>query len=224
MIPTLIPICLSCDKTSVRQVEQAILSLSANASPAFRYHVHVLHAGLPYATLRPLLRGERRNFRVFFENVEPFLESISAFFPKGSHHTDPAFFCFFAAEAFPEYRKLLWLGTGENAPQDAASLYKTDIKDAYVGASRLPIQYRSAAVEAYAENTVGVAREAFFGADPLVINCTAFRSVRMLDRFLRLQNLYDFRLCAVACYLNVLCRDHVFPLEADVFTPDKEAV
>lgn len=213
MVKPIVPVFYACDDAFVKYTVVSLRSIMANASPDYQYHIHILHTDISPKIKRSVLRMENENFKIFFEDVSSYLESITTRLPIRDYYSKTTYYRLFIAEMFPEYGKAIYIDSDTVVQGDISQLFRTDIGEAYVGACHEQVMIQTEEYGAYVEKVLGISRYSFFNAGILLINCRQFREYHMLDRFAQLLNTYNFVVTQDEDYLNVLCKDHVYWLD-----------
>ena len=211
--PTVIPIFYACDDAFIKYTVVSLTSMIQNASKLYRYHVHVLHTQVSSEMKAALEALANEQFEISFDNVTPYLDSISDDLPIRDYYSKTTYFRLFIAEMFPEYRKVIYIDSDTVVQGDISELYLTELGDAYLGACHEQAMVQVDEFGTYAERVVGVSRHNFFNAGLLLINCVQFRRRKVLVRFLKLLSEYQFAVTQDEDYLNLICKDHVHWLD-----------
>ena len=212
MKPT-IPVFYACDDAFVKYTIVSLHSMIRNASPGYRYRVYVLHTGITDAMQETVLALQNEDFKISFEDVTPYLQSIADKLPIRDYYSKTTYYRFFIAEMFPEYDKAIYIDSDTVVQGDISELYHTDIRDAYVGACHEQVMVQVDEYGTYVEKVVGVSRYNFFNAGLLLINCHQFRVRFVLDKFIQYLHTYNFVVTQDEDYLNLICKDHVYWLD-----------
>ena len=209
----IIPVFYACDDRFVKYTVVSLSSMIQNASPDYRYHVHVLHTEIGEEMRRVLGALANDRFSIFFDDVSEYLESIANQLPIRDYYSKTTYYRLFIAEMFPEYQKAIYLDSDTVVMGDISRLYQTDLGDAYVGACHEQAMVQVEEFGTYAERVVGVSRHSFFNAGVLLINCEQFRANCVKDRFIRYLHVYTFVVTQDEDYLNLICKDRVHWLD-----------
>jgi lipopolysaccharide biosynthesis glycosyltransferase len=210
----IIPIFYACDKSFLKYTAVSIRSLMENASPDFDYHIHILHNDIGEAERTSVCKMAKEGFSIQFDDVSAYLHTIQDKLPLRDYYSKTTYYRFFIADMFLQYEKAIYIDGDTIVRGDISELYRTNIKDAYVGACHEQVMLQTDVFGTYAECVTGVDRRCFFNAGLLLINCTLFREKKLLSRFFSLLAEYNFVVTQDEDYLNVLCRDHVFFLDS----------
>lgn len=213
MVKPIVPVFYACDDAFVKYTVVSLHSIMANASPDYCYHVHILHTDISPKVKRAVLRMENENFKIFFEDVSAYLESITSRLPIRDYYSKTTYYRLFIAEMFPEYGKAIYIDSDTVVQGDISQLFCTDIGESYVGACHEQAMIQTEEYGTYVEKVLGISRYSFFNAGVLLINCRQFRACHILDKFAHLLNTYNFVVTQDEDYLNVLCKDRVYWLD-----------
>lgn len=209
----IIPVFYACDDNFVKYTIVSLYSMMKNASSDRQYKIYVLHTNISEGMKNKMLAMQNENFEITFEDVTPYLESISDKLPIRHYYTKTTYFRFFIAEMFPQYAKAIYIDSDTIVQSDIATLYDTDIGDAYVGACNEQAMVQTDVYGTYCERVVGVSRYNFFNAGMMLINCDRFRNGHVLDKFIQYLGEYNFIVTQDEDYLNLICKDHVYWLD-----------
>ena len=208
-----IPIFYACDDNFVKYTIVSLHSLLCNASREYDYRVYVLHTNISEPAQQQVMALEQPGVKISFENVTAYLDSIASKLPIRDYYSKTTYFRLFIAEMFPQYHKAIYIDSDTVVQGDISQMYLTDIGDNYVGACHEQAMVQVDEYGTYVEKCVGVAREFFFNAGILLINCDQFRRHQILDRFMQLLREYNFVVTQDEDYLNLLCKDWVYWLD-----------
>lgn len=204
-----IPIFYACDDNFVKFTMVSAQSLMDNADPTCRYHIHVLHAGVSDEMRGAMLAMERENFRISFDDVTNYLQSINDRLPLRDYYTHTTYFRLFIAEMFPQYDKAIYIDSDTIVLGDIAQMYDHELGDNYLGACNEQAMVQNDHYGTYVEQIVGVDRNHYFNAGVLLLNCRQFREQKLLDQFVKLLHQVCFPVTQDEDYLNAICKDHV---------------
>lgn len=215
-IPVTVPVFYACDDRFVKYTIVSLTSLKANASRerGTNYRIHILHSDLSDLSIARLSDLSDERFEICFEDVTGYLAALADRFPLRDYYSKTTYYRMFIADMFPDYEKVLYLDSDTVVCGDVSKLYQTVLTDSdYLAAAHEQVMVQNDSFGSYVEQAVGVSRYNFFNAGVLLLNCTRFRELRMLERFAALLDFYDFRVTQDEDYLNVLCKDHVLWLD-----------
>lgn len=199
----------ACDDRFVKFTLVSISSMIRNASPKYRYHIHVLHTDIRPETAARVLKLQNENFRISFDSVASYLESVSGTLPLRDYYSNTTYYRLFIAEMFPELKKALYIDSDTIVKGDISELFLYDIESYDLAACHEQAMVQVDGYGTYAEKCVGVDRNAFFNAGMILINCRRFREKKVLEKFVNLLGVYNFRVTQDEDYLNLICKDHV---------------
>ena len=208
-----IPIFYACDEGFIKYAIVSLKSIIENASKSFKYSVTFLHSGISKEWMTEVFALENDEFKITFEDVSGYLESIKNKLPIRDYYTKTTYFRFFISEMFPGYDKAIYIDADTVVNGDISELFLTDIGDSYLGAAQDRVLLETDLFGEYAEKVVGVDRHNFFNAGMLLINCKKFREIKVLSKFIEYLSIYTFVVAQDEDYLNVICRDHVYWLD-----------
>ena len=209
----IIPIFYACDDNFIKYTAVSLSSIIKNADKGREYHVHILHTEISDDMRAVILGLENESFKIFFDDVSPYLESIQHRLPTRHYYTKTTYYRFFIAPMFPEYQKAIYIDSDTIVRGDISRLFDTDIGENLVGACHEEVMVQNEVYGEYCERVVGISRHAFFNAGVLLINCRRFLEFSVLDKFIKLLGEYDFIVTQDEDYLNLICKDRVFFLD-----------
>lgn len=209
----IIPVFYACDDNFVKYTVVSLHSMMKHAAKGNKYRVYILNTNISEASKKLVYAMQNEQLEISFEDVSPYLASITDKLPIRHYYTKTTYFRLFIADMFPQYDKALYIDSDTVLQNDLSLLYSTDIGDAYVGACHEQAMVQVDVYGTYCERVVGVSRHSFFNAGVLLINCKRFRDDRMSDRFLAALGEYNFVVTQDEDYLNLICKDHVFWLD-----------
>ncbi|MBE6550326.1 MAG: hypothetical protein E7670_07865 [Ruminococcaceae bacterium] len=204
-----IPIFYACDNNFVKFTIVSLSSMIENASKEYKYDVHVLHTDILPETQEAMFRLQNENFKVTFDDVTDYLESIKEMMPLRDYYSKTTYFRLFIAEMFPSLDKAIYIDSDTVVQGDISEFFEYDISEYDLGACHEQAMVQENIYGTYVEVCMGINRNAYFNAGVLLINCKRFRENNILERFIKLLGVYNFRVTQDEDYLNVLCKDHV---------------
>ena len=213
MAKPIIPIFYACDDNFVKYTIVSLHSMMRHASSDFSYHVYILHTGISEPMQKKVLELSNEDFEISFEDVTEYLQSIADKLPIRDYYSKTTYYRLFIAEMFPDYDKAIYIDSDTVVQGNISELYRTDLRDAYLGACHEQAMVQVDEYGTYAEKVVGVSRYNFFNAGMLLINCEQFRLHFVLDKFIQYLHTYDFVVTQDEDYLNLICKDHVYWLD-----------
>lgn len=204
-----IPIFYACDDNFVKFTIVSLNSMIENASKEYNYDIHVLHTDIKKETQETVLCLQNENFKITFDDVNDYLESIKEMMPLRDYYSNTTYFRLFIAEMFPSLEKAIYIDSDTVVQGDISELFEYDISEYDLGACHEQAMVQENVYGTYVEVCMGINRNAYFNAGVLLINCRRFRENNILERFIKLLGVYNFRVTQDEDYLNVLCKDHV---------------
>ena len=199
----------ACDDNFIKFTAVSLVSMMQNASRDRKYHIHVLHTTVKEETQAGLLAMADENFEVTFDDVSDYLEGLCETLPLRDYYSNSTYYRMFIADMFPELDKVIYIDSDTVVQGNIAELYDYDISEYDVGACHEQAMVQVDVYGTYVEKNLGLDRNAFFNAGVLLLNCQRFRERRMLEDFVRLLGIYNFRVTQDEDYLNLICHDHV---------------
>jgi len=204
----IIPIFFSVDDNFVPYLVVTLTSIIKNSSSAYTYNIHVLYTDLKQSNKDIILKCANKNFNIEFDDVSEYLRAISNDLPVRDYYSKTTYYRLFIADMFPDYDKVIYLDSDTIVLADMADLYHHDIKDNIIGGCVDAIMDLPECAE-YVEKGLGIDHLHYFNAGVLIINTEQFRKKEVLERFVRLLNIYNFIIAQDQDYLNVICKDNV---------------
>ncbi len=204
-----IPIFYACDNNFVKFTIVSLYSMIENASKEYNYDIHVLHTDIKPETQEAMFRLQNDNFKVTFNDVTDYLETIKEMMPLRDYYSKTTYYRLFIAEMFPELDKAIYIDSDTIVQGDISEFFEYDISEYDLGACHEQAMVQENVYGTYVEVCMGINRNAYFNAGVLLINCKRFRENNILERFIKLLAIYNFRVTQDEDYLNVLCKDHV---------------
>ena len=199
----------ACDDNFVKFTLVSFFSMKQNASKDKNYHIHVLHTNITPETQSRMLKMADDCFDITFDNVSEYLNDLCERLPLRDYYSNTTYYRMFIADMYPELDKAIYIDSDTIVTGDISKLYEYDITDYDIGACHEQAMVQADVYGTYVEKCLGIDRNAYFNAGVLLINCKKFREKKVLDDFVRLLGIYDFRVTQDEDYLNIICRDHV---------------
>ncbi len=199
----------ACDDNFVKFTMVSFESMKQNASRDKSYHVHVLHTNITPETQARMLKMADDCFEITFDNVSAYLNDLCERLPLRDYYSNTTYYRMFIADMYPELDKAIYIDSDTVVTGDISRLYDYDITEYDVGACHEQAMVQADVYGTYVEKCLGIDRNAYFNAGILLLNCKRFREKRVLEDFVRLLGIYDFRVTQDEDYLNIICRDHV---------------
>jgi len=213
MSEQVIPVFYACDNSFVKYMVVSLKSLLCNASPDYRYRIHILHSDITEELQEKVRAMATEYAEICFHDVRMHLQEIAERLPIRDYYSNTTYYRVFIAEMFPEYDKALYIDSDTVVPGDISELYEKELGDNYVGAAHEQAMVQENVYGCYVEEVLGIDRNNYFNAGVLLINCKAFRENRLLEKFIELLGIYNFVVTQDEDYLNVLCKDKVLWVE-----------
>ena len=199
----------ACDDNFVKFTQVSFFSMRQNASRDRRYHVHVLHTNITPETQARMMKLEDECFEITFDDVSEYLSELCERLPLRDYYSNTTYYRMFIADMYPELDKAIYIDSDTIVAGDISQLYDYDITEYDIAACHEQAMVQADVYGTYVEKCLGIDRNAYFNAGILLINCKKFREKQVLDDFVRLLGIYDFRVTQDEDYLNIICRDHV---------------
>ncbi len=211
---TIVPIFYACDDTFVKYTIVSIRSLLDNADKNKVYKIYVLNTGVS-----DLMKEEAEELttdyaEIIFVDIRGQVEKLGADLPLRDYYSRTTYFRFYIAELYPQYDKAIYIDSDTVVVSDISKIYEIDLKDKFVGACNEQAMVQTEVYGNYVEKVMGIDRNNYFNAGVLLINCVAFRENKVLEQFLKLLGVYSFVVTQDEDYLNVICHNKVFWLDA----------
>lgn len=199
----------ACDDNFVKFTIVSLYSMQQNASRNVKYHVHVLHTNIKDETQARMLKMADECFEISFDNVSGYLTELCERLPLRDYYSNTTYYRMFIADMYPELDKAIYIDSDTVVTGDISELYAYDVSEYDVAACHEQAMVQADVYGTYVEKCLGIDRNAYFNAGILLLNCRKFRDKKVLDDFVRLLGIYDFRVTQDEDYLNIICRDHV---------------
>lgn len=209
----IIPVFYACDDNFVKFTIVSLKSMIDNASKDFNYSIHILHTNVSDKMQEAALKLKNENFDIEFNDCTDYLKSISDMLPIRDYYSKTTYYRLFISEMFKEYDKAIYIDSDTIVLGDISKLYNHDISNYYVGACQEQAMVQEKVYGDYVEAVCGINRYEYFNAGMLLINCKMFREKKVLNQFVDLLHVYNFRVTQDEDYLNVICHKNVFWLE-----------
>lgn len=218
---TIVPIFFSVNDAYSPFLATAIHSIRENASPDFRYHIHILTDDISEENRWKLSALGTDSFCIEFHPLSRLLRSLPAV-EKLSQHCFGAFssltiyFRLFIPELFPQYDKGIYLDADLVVPGDISWLYREPLGRRLVGAVADYSIQKIAPFMQYIDEYVGVDHKNYVNSGVLLLNMKRLREVDLSGRFLSWVEKYGLETVAPdQDYLNALCWDGIQYLDPD---------
>jgi lipopolysaccharide biosynthesis glycosyltransferase len=229
--PNSVPIVFSSDEYFVPYMAAAMQSIMENSNAGQKYTFFVLHRDISTSTINKLKKQIDLfpQFTIDFLNVEQSFTSYG-FFIDG-HITIETYFRLIIPEVFCEYEKLIYLDGDIICCVDIAELYKFDLGDNLLAASRDMLgicrYYMYYKTKKLTGTDIITLQDIdnYFNAGLLIMNIVQFRHT------FTVKEIFDFSLsqkwrCHDQDVLNVLCKGRVLflPLAYNVNQDDHASI
>lgn len=208
-----IPIFYACDGNFVKYMVVSLKSMMCNASKEYNYKIHILHMDIEESMKQKIMEMSDENFTICFEDVMPYMESVSDRLPIRDYYSKTTYYRMFIAEMYPEYDKTIYIDSDTIILGDISEVYHKELGENYVGAANEQAMVQVEEYGLYVEKVLGIDRNQYFNAGFLLINCHAFRKNKLLEKFIELLDVYTFVVTQDEDYLNLLCQNKVLWLE-----------
>lgn len=205
----IVPIFYACDDSFIKYNIVSLKSLIDNSSKDYQYNIYILITNLSSAMKKEVLKLEQSNVKIYFDNVNKYLSSISNKLAIRDYYSKTTYFRLFIAEMYPQYNKVIYIDSDTIVKGNIAELYETDLKGNYVGACHEQVMIQKDVYGTYVEKVLGINRNYYFNAGVLLINSYQFRKQHILEKFIDLLHTYTFKVTQDEDYLNILCKDRV---------------
>ncbi len=205
----IVPIFYACDDSFIKYNIVSLKSLIDNSSQDYQYNIYILITNLSSAMKKEVLKLEQSNVKIYFDNVNKYLSSISNKLAIRDYYSKTTYFRLFIAEMYPQYNKVIYIDSDTIVKGNIAELYETDLKGNYVGACHEQVMIQEDVYGTYVEKVLGINRNYYFNAGVLLINSYQFRKQHILEKFIDLLHTYTFKVTQDEDYLNILCKDRV---------------
>lgn len=199
----------ACDDNFAKFTMVSIASLMENASKGFKYHIHILHSNIGEENQKRTLAMQKPPFHITFNCVNDYLESVSGTLPLRDYYSNTTYFRLFIAEMFPELKKAIYIDSDTIVTGDISKMYAYNVDNYDLAACHEQAMVQVDEYGTYVEKCMGINRNAYFNAGILLINCRRFREKKVLEKFMNMLGVYNFRVTQDEDYLNLICKDHV---------------
>lgn len=213
---TEIPIFFACDGRYLPYLAVSILSIDEHATEEHSYRVRVLCEGIDSEMSAPIRNMPLKHTSVEFIDVTHLIDGVRQRLTATlrDYYSESIFYRIFIPSMFPELTRAIYLDCDLVLTDDIAKLYREDIGKSILGAVADESVAATPEFVRYVEEVIGISAQEYFNSGVLLINCTAFRRARIMERILSLTAKYGFRTVAPdQDYLNFLCHGRVHYLE-----------
>ncbi len=211
---SVIPIFFSSDNNYLPFLAVSVRSLIENASPDYRYCIHVLNNGLDETRFSSILAMQTENVEIRPVDVSSVIAPIAEKLNLRDYYTVSIYFRLFIASMFPQYHKAIYLDADIAVNGDISGLYNIPLGQRILGVISDDIVAGHRDFRRYAEEGLGLPYKKYFNSGVLLMNLDQFRLHDIERKFVYLLQTYHFdTICPDQDYLNLLCRDRVLYLD-----------
>lgn len=207
----------SSDETYAPYLAVSIQSLIENASSSRRYRIVVMERGMSQNSQHMLKGLANTHVSVEIVHINDKLNDLvntDDNLLRDDYKTTTLYFRLFIAELFPDLDRAVYLDADTIVPSDIADLYDTDLKGNLIGACHDVFMDSSQALTDYVQNTQGYPVGTYINSGVLLMDLAGLRSVKFMDRFLKVLNAYHVPLAAVdQDYINFMLHDRRLMLD-----------
>jgi lipopolysaccharide biosynthesis glycosyltransferase len=213
-LKNVIPIFYACDNRFARYTLISITSLIENASPEYRYHIYILSTDIEEKYKEYAAGMRRKNVIVEFVDMKDTLEEISDKLPVRDYYSKTTYYRLFIPVMYPKYRRAIYIDSDTIVTGDISEMFRVRIGKNYAAACQdQPVQQVQIFTD-YAEQVLGIKKKNYFNAGIMLLNCKELREKNLLNAFIDLLNVYTFVVAQDQDYLNLICKDHIYYLDA----------
>jgi lipopolysaccharide biosynthesis glycosyltransferase len=213
-LKNVIPIFYACDNRFARYTLISITSLIENASPEYRYHIYILSTDIEEKYKEYAAGLRRKNVIVEFVDMKETLEEISDKLPVRDYYSKTTYYRLFIPVMYPRYRRAIYIDSDTIVTGDISEMFHVRIGKNYAAACQdQPVQQVQIFTD-YAEQVLGIKGKNYFNAGVMLLNCKELRERNLLNEFIDLLNVYTFVVAQDQDYLNLICKDHIYYLDA----------
>lgn len=208
----IVPVFFAIDDKYTKYLAVSLKSLMANANVKnYKYDIHILNGGITEVTkgLISNLIDEPKNFRIFFDDVREAYEQIKKNLPIRDYYSINTYFRFFIPTNFPQYDKAIYIDSDTVVLKSISKLFKYNIKRYYVAAVVDRVVAQTDILRDYTIKALGLNYNHYFNAGVMLMNTKKLREIKILDKFIELAKIHQFKVAQDQDYLNVLCKGHV---------------
>jgi lipopolysaccharide biosynthesis glycosyltransferase len=207
----------SSDETYAPYLAVSIQSLIENANSSRRYRIVVMERGMSQNSQHMLKGLANTHVSVEIVHINDKLNDLvntDDNLLRDDYKTTTLYFRLFIAELFPDLDRAVYLDADTVVPSDIADLYDTDLKSNLIGACHDVFMDSSQALTDYVQNTQGYPVGTYINSGVLLMDLAGLRSVKFMDRFLKVLNAYHVPLAAVdQDYINFMLHDRRLMLD-----------
>lgn len=210
-----IPVFFSADNNDMPSLSVALYSLLENASDAYRYAVHVLHAGLNGENIRRIAALATPHCTVSFTDVSEKIAMLGDRLSLRDFPFDASFYAVFLPELFPQYGKGVYLDCDTVITGDISELFAVETGDNYVGAVADERATVVPELAAYVQSTLHLPVRDYFHTGVLLLNLGQLREEMFYTQFYKKLAAREIPSMRAQDHWNVLCRGRVVSLPAE---------
>jgi lipopolysaccharide biosynthesis glycosyltransferase len=207
----------SSDETYAPYLAVSIQSLIENANSSRRYRIVLMETGMSQNSQHMLKGLANTHVSVEIVHINDKLNDLvntDDNLLRDDYKTTTLYFRLFIAELFPDLDRAVYLDADTVVPSDIADLYDTDLKSNLIGACHDVFMDSSQALTDYVQNTQGYPVGTYINSGVLLMDLAGLRSVKFMDRFLKVLNAYHVPLAAVdQDYINFMLHDRRLMLD-----------
>lgn len=200
----------ACDERYIPCLSVSLLSLLEHRTPGYRYHIGILHSGIPKKNRHPIADLADDRADICFYDVSRQLKTIAHQLSLRDYYSLSIYYRLFIPKLFPALDKAVYLDADTVLLADVARLYNTPLDEHLVAAVPDGVVASEDTFIRYAEQAVGISYNAYFNSGVMVMNLQEMRRQGLQEQFTRLLSDYGFAtICPDQDYLNVLCKGQV---------------
>ena len=214
---TRIPIFFACDNNYIPYLAVTLASIDAHASDEYDYEAFILTEGFCEQKLNKLFGMPLTHVKIRTVDVSHRITHIRERLSSTlrDYYSVSIFYRLFIPDLFRGLDRAIYLDCDIDLNDDKANLNYMDIGDNILGVITDETIAPIGAFRDYTEKVIGTPPGKYFNSGVLLINAKAFREEKIEEKFIYLLNKYNFRTVAPdQDYLNFLCADRVFYLDA----------
>lgn len=207
-----IPIFFASDENYLPYLAVAVKSISDHSSDEYIYDVKILTDGFSDAALDALRAMELRNMELSVVDVNEAIAKNRKLLRLRlrDYYSEAIYYRLYIASLFPRLTRALYIDCDVVLVDDIAKLYFSDIGNNILGAVSDESIPEIPAFAAYVKHWIGKEAEDYVNSGVLVMNLTEFRRCRILEKFSKLVEDYNFETVAPdQDYLNFLCHGRI---------------
>lgn len=207
-----IPVFFAIDDNYVKYLAVALKSLMSNANiKRYKYDIHILNGGITEITKGRVLDliDDPKSFRVFFDDVSEAYQEIKEKVHVRDYYSINTYFRFFIPTQFPQYDKAIYIDSDIVVLKSIHKLFKQNIRNYYVAGVRDRVVNDTPSLREYTQNALGIYARHYFNAGVMLMNTKKLREIKILDRFVEIAGMHQFKVAQDQDYLNVICKGHV---------------